>query len=279
MNKNASLDKLCHELTMLPGLLDETVLSEEQSVILARVVKGVSSEKLRQACQKSDMKYWHVIPARDEDADWEEPLRVSDDKFVPVTPFREINGVITAGMFSHVLARELARLSRNGGSFSLLSAAVLNPESLEEQYGQKLVSCLEALLASVMMDHLETCDTIGLLRKGQFLCSLPGLGQLAARNLAEKIQFDFIAQSRPIFMQSNGQGASPAECAIGIVNLLQGECPPVKSLIKRSSAALEIAQLRNGTHIHQESAVTPLENTTLVQSSEKQFLFFGSNAP
>lgn len=276
MNKNERLDKLAEELETLDALLEQPADVEGQSVILSRLLKGVSRDSWLSTRKKHRLKEWHAIPANGVEDFWEEGLVLNTGDEVPVTPFQEIRGLITRSMFAEALKRELKRLARNGGTLSLLSVGLVDKAALEKSYGAARLGHLEALLASVFLSFMDLCDSVGVLRKGQFLCCLFGLGQLAARNLAEKAQAEFLRKISSTMPEFRPVEAAPVQCAVGIVNIAQGEDGNIKTLINRSSFALEMAIERNG-HIFQESSSSPLENATLVQSSEKQFLFFGSS--
>lgn len=279
MSKNAGLDKFASELAILPTILNDSLLDENHSMILTRIIKGVSSEKWRKACKKLNLSEWHAIPARGENSEWEEELELSQGKVIPVTPFREISGIITRSMFVSLLKRELKRITRTGGALSLISAVIINRDELAKNIGRENLNRIEALLASVLLSLLDSCDSIGFLRKGQFLCCLPGIGQLVSRNIAEQAQIKFVKELPSRLAKLAGNSGIGIECALGIVNILQGDNEEVKNLLKRASLALEMAIQRTPEHIYQESSAMQLENTTLVQSSEKQFLFFGSNRP
>lgn len=244
------------------------------AVFLAKMVRGVSCDDWRANNGARSDEGWNAFPAPA--GDDEEELEYGDEN-LPVSPFREVRGALTSGMFGLLLDRELARLARNGGCLSLISAGVADKERLNTAIGDGAVKRLETLLGVTILDRLERCDSLGILRKGQYVVSFPGMGQLAARALAEKIQTSFRDAARPYFPGGGISAGAGAICALGIVNVPQGEGGEVTTLLKRSRAALELALGRRNSHIHQESPYAPFENTTLVQSNEKRFLFFGGD--
>lgn len=248
--------------------------AENRAVFLAKMIQGVSCEdwRAKHAGDKSDG--WSAFPAPD--AGDAEELAYGDGT-LPVSPFREVRGALTSGMFGKLLNRELARLTRNGGCLSLISAGVADEKRLFTALGNGTVKRLETLLGVTLLERLDPCDSLGVLRKGQYVVSFPGMGQLAARSLAEKIQASFEEAARPYFPAGGINAGAGAVCAIGIINIPQGEGGEVPDLIKRAKTALELALTRQKSHIHQESPLASFENTTLVQSNEKRFLFFGGD--
>lgn len=278
MSKNTRPENLAEELAVLPEALKSVSLSQSgQSVVLARVVHGLSPETWEEASQAFSLGSWHALPLCTEGAAEDEALRTEANGLLRVTPFREVSGALTRGMFANLLQRELLRLGRNGGSMSLVTAALASRKEVTTALGAKATERLEAMLGATLLDRLDACDALGLPRRGIFMCSLPGMGQLAARHFAENCQKAFMAASRPFFPAGGLGAGSGGVCAVGIVNIMQGESCTVADLFKRARAALDIALRKEEGHIHQESALAPFEGTTLVHSSEKRFLFFGGD--
>lgn len=272
MSKNTKSDSLAAELASLPDAIEAARETDKNNaVILARYVPGVSESSWNEARREFNLEKWQ---ARDVD---ESPEELADDA-IPIALFRDCGGTLSKKMFDKQLQREVSRLKRNGGSLSLITLAIADRKRLNAALGEGTVDRLEKLLGATILKRLEDCDSLGILRKRQYICSLPGLGQLASRNFAEKIKNDFADAARPFFPTGGISAGQGANCAIGIVNVPQGESGAVPDLLKRAKVALELALNKDKTLIYQEAAFSPLENPTLVQSSEKRFLFFGGDS-
>lgn len=277
MSKNIAPEDLSAEMAAIPGLLKNVGRHEAGApVIVARVARGLSCESWREVFREGGLENWHAWPVSSEVTESHD-LEGPPGYALPVTPFREVAGALTSGMFASLLKRELLRMGRNGGCLSLVTAALSGKGRVGVALGEGAVARLEAMLGSILLSQLEACDALGLLRSGQYICSLPGLGQLGARGFAEKAQQCFVDTARPYFPSGGISAGQGAGCAIGIVNILQGEGGEPAELIKRAKMSLEVALSKEEGHIHQESALSPLEGATLVHSSEKRFLFFGGN--
>lgn len=275
MSKNAGPDLLAQELAAMPDAIKDAQDGRaEEKILLARLIPGLSLEKWRSSSANRQLSQWHAIPA---DAISENDLEEMDWNVgeLCITPFRETGGALTKDMFLRLLKRELSRMNRTGGDMSLLGIAMTDRSRLMAAIGAGAVARLESILGLTVLSMLEGCDSLGILRKGQYLCLLPGFGQLAARNFAEKCQMAFYDAARPFFPTGGISAGSGADCAIGIISIPQGEKPTAKDLLKRAKSSLEIALDRPENHIYQEASALPMENATLVQSSEKRFLFFG----
>lgn len=276
MNKNVERENLAEEIAVMPKALESALGADEDTeVILARLVKGLSLEKWDQASRTWPLSNWHAFPL--EGSQSEKDTSSGESEELSITPFRDVHGALTALMFEKLLARELKRLERNGGSLSLLSIGIADKDRLLTALGGGTVKRLEDLLGNIVLSMLDSCDSLGISKNMEYLCSLPGFGQLAARNFAEKCQRAFEEAAHPFFPSGGINAGKGAECAVGIVNIIQGERVRSKELIRRARKTLEIALNRGEGYIHQETSFTPLEKTTLVQSQEKQFLFFGGD--
>lgn len=264
----------------MPRALESISLSPTgQAVILARLVRGISSEHWQEVSQAFSLNQWQAlpVPVSGDDSEITETLRADGSRVLAVTPFREVDGALTRTMFMKLLRRELMRLSRNGGCMSLVAASICDRRGVTVALGENAVKRLDALLGATLLERLDECDALGVTGRGVFICSLPGMGQLAARHFAETCQRAFRDAARPFF-PAGGLGAGlGGSCALGIVNVLQGDTCTVPELVKRCGVTLELALRKPEQGIHQESAMAPFEGTTLVQSSEKRFLFFGGD--
>lgn len=272
MNKNAEHENLEEEIAVMPKALEfARQRAEGTPVILARLVKNLSLEKWNQACKTWPLSEWRAFPVEEN----KKEIQPADEFFV--SPFRDVRGALTALMFERLLNRELKRLERNGGSLALLSVGIADQERLETALGKASVKRLNDLLGNIILSMLDSCDSLGMAGEAQFLCSLPGMGQLAARDFAERCQHAFEDAAKPFFPSGGVSAGKGAECSIGIVTILQTDRSRGKELIKRAKKTLEAALARKEGSIQQETASAPLDKTTLVQSQEKQFLFFGGD--
>lgn len=267
MSKNAGLEQLGRELTAMPEALEKIRSSDSpESMILARVVEGVSSDSWIQTVKDGPLRNWAALPV-DSAGKMEEG---SENGAAIAIPVRDLGGALAREMFAMLLRREILRIARSGGSLALVTAGVTVDEGPEIPPDKR--EKLEEILGSALSGRLEACDSLGRPRPGQFICCLPGMGQLGARGFAEAAQSAFAAKAVDYCAESH------PVCALGIVAMLPGEHGAPNELMNRARVALEMAMSHPGSHIHQETAQTPLGNATLVQSSEKRFLFFGGEA-
>lgn len=246
-------------------------------MLVVRLVRGLSRQRWQEFCRAFPLSQWCALPVpgaapegrvADLRSDVQPPLP-------PDMPPDALIGALSAELFAAQLSRELLRLARNGGGLSLICTTLSERRRLCVALGDGTVKRLERLLAEILRDNLDACDSLGDMASGRYALLLPGMGQLKARRLAERLQHAFEEQARPLFPTGGISAGTGASCALGIVCVSQGAECRAPDLLGKAEAALNAALEQEHGHIHQETP-TPLgERTTLVHSSEKRFLFFG----
>ena len=124
----------------------------------------------------------------------------------------------------------------------------------------------------------EECDTLGCTGPDRYALLLPGVGVLRARLMAEQIQRIFAVQAAEVIAASGkGKHAAKPVCAIGIACADQGGRPTPEALLSKATQAMNEALTQKHGHICVAGGAALESRNTLVQSSEKRFLFFGGN--
>ena len=96
--------------------------------------------------------------------------------------------------------------------------------------------------------------------------------------LGKTLQKIFAAQAAEITTASGkGKHAAKALCAIGIACADQGGRPTPEALLGKATQAMNDALAQKHGHICIAGGTALETRNTLVQSSEKRFLFFGGN--
>ncbi|MBD5648131.1 MAG: GGDEF domain-containing protein [Desulfovibrio sp.] len=243
--------------------------------IVARVVRGFSHEGWQEFCRAYPLSQWYALPVPDEVATG---VRVADLRADPSCATRPGPGDVLLGalgstMFAAQLERELLRLSRHGGGLSLVAAALAERRRLATALGDGTVARLERILGETLQGLLEACDSLGAQAPGRYILLLPGMGQLRTRRFAEAVQAAFAEAARPFFPTGGITAGSGASCALGVVHVRQERAPRGPDLLRRAGEALDAALAQDEGYIHQETSGS--HGSTLVQSGEKRFLFFG----
>ena len=247
----------------------------DNALLVARVVRGFSHEGWQEYGRAYPLRQWYALPVPDEVATG---VRVADLRADPSCATRPGPGDVLLGalgstMFAAQLERELLRLSRHGGGLSLVAAALAERRRLSTALGDGTVARLERILGETLQGLLEACDSLGSAAPGRYILLLPGMGQLRTRRFAEAVQAAFAEAARPFFPTGGITAGSGASCALGVLHVGQERAPRAQELLTRTWAALDAALDQDEGQIYQETSGN--HGSTLVQSGEKRFLFFG----
>lgn len=265
MSNNADFDALANELRALRQADGAASRSGTESVLVARLLPGFSVNRWREFLRRYPTGRWCACPRG---------LACCPTWAAP----DHLAHLLMAEMFTVQMQRELLRLSRTGGDLALIEAGLYDRCNLEAKLGLQVVQALEAHLVECLRQCREECDTLGCTGPGRYALLLPGVGVLRARLMAEQIQKIFAVHAAEITAASGkGKHAARAVCAIGIACADQGGRPTPESLLGKAAQAINEALAQKHGHISVAGGSALESRNTLVQSSEKRFLFFGGN--
>lgn len=248
--KNNHFEELADQLRAL----DASASSDGEGMLVARYVCHLSPNDWKEFCKKFPNNNWGAVSLSN-------PLLGQLADITPDTWGTKMLLALTTEAFVTQIQRELARLARMGGELSLVGAMPVSKRASDAQQ-EKLMT----LLGEVLLANLEICDSLGLTTQGYPAILMLGAGQFRARNLAESIQRQFAKKASKI--------CKDATCAVGIVGMCQGENLGAQDLLTRLATSLQEA-MTDEQHIRQMGPDSLDARSTLVQSSEKRFLFFG----
>ena len=270
MSNNADFDALASELRALRQADGTTSRSGTESVLVARLLPGFSVNRWQEFLRRYPTGRWCALPAG--------PGLLPDMGGGTGNAPDHLAHLLMAEMFTVQIQRELLRLSRTGGDLALVEAGLCDREHLEARLGLPTVQALEARLVDCLRQCREECDTLGCTGAGRFALLLPGVGVLRARLMGEQIQKIFAVHAAEVTAGSGkGKNAVKALCALGIACADQGGRPTPEALLGKATQAMHEALAQKHGHICVAGGAALESRNTLVQSSEKRFLFFGGN--
>lgn len=164
MSNNAEFDALARELRALreEGCGDAVARTRE-AMLVVRLVRGLSRQRWQEFCRAFPLSQWCALPVpgaapegrvADLRSDVQPPLP-------PDMPPDALIGALSAELFAAQLSRELLRLARNGGGLSLICTTLSERRRLCVALGDGTVKRLERLLAEILRDNLDACDSLG----------------------------------------------------------------------------------------------------------------------
>jgi len=270
MSNNADFDALASELRALRQADGAASRSGTESVLVARLLPGFSVSRWQEFLRRYPTGRWCALPAG--------PGLLPDMSGGAGNAPDHLAHLLMAEMFTVQIQRELLRLSRTGGDLALLEASLCDRDNLEARLGLPTVQALETRLVDCLRQCREECDTLGCTGPGRFALLLPGVGVLRARLMAEQIQKIFSVHAAEVTAASGkGKHAAKVACALGIACADQGGRPSPEALLGKAAQAIDEAVAQKHGHICIAGGAALESRNTLVQSSEKRFLFFGGN--
>lgn len=267
MSNNADFDALANELRALRLADGAASRSGTESVLVARLLPGFSVNRWREFLRRYPTGRWCAPPAG--------PGLPPDMSGGCGNAPDHLAHLLMAEMFTVQIQRELLRLSRTGGDLALVETRPVRPRNLGgSSLGQPTVQALEVCLVDCSRQCREECDTLGLHRARPLCPAAAGCGR-AAR------PFDGRTDTKNICGPSCGnnrclwQGQTHRQGPVCHWHSLcrSGADRPPEALLGKATQAMSDALAQKHGHICIAGGTALETRNTLVQSSEKRFLF------
>lgn len=185
-----------------------------------------------------------------------------------------LTGLPNRRAFARHLEAELERTRRGRGDLSLVILDIDHFKSVNDNYGHPCGDEVLLRLASQLQTSVRLYDLAARIGGEEFAIVLPGASALKAQALCERILQRFASTG----MDCPGVPPFHVTFSGGIATCTTGVTCPASLLVDRADKALYEAKQagRNRIYVHREPGITHPERSTLVESSEKQFLFSGN---
>ena len=263
MSSNAEFDALLKELR---GLRDAGENNGDPGLLIMRRVHELSPEKWARFRQRHPNSRWGVV-ALDDSRLTRTLSAVLERSAADICPDacpppsadgQVLTRLLSFNLFHAQLERDLLRLQRNGGQLALICMA-LTADARAREGSEEAI----AHLAEQAVRLMESCDTLGALPDRGLALTLPGIGPLRARALANRLSEAYRA----------GDGQRHP-CGFAVLGLAQPMTLRADDLLERIAHLLARA-CACPEAVAAETLRPTGQPDTLVQSREKRFLFFG----
>lgn len=263
MSSNAEFDALLKELR---GLRDPGERDTAPGLLVMRRVHDLSPEAWERFRQRHPNSRWGVV-ALDDSRLTRTLSAVLERSAADICPDacpppqdgeQVLTRLLSFNLFHAQLERDLLRLHRNGGQLALICMALTEEARAREGSTEAI-----AHLAEQVTRLMESCDTLGALPDGGLALTLPGIGPLRARALANRLSEAYRAE--------DGQRHP---CGFAVLGLAQPMEMRADDLLERIVPLLARA-CACPEAVASETLRPTGQPDTLVQSREKRFLFFG----
>ena len=274
MNNTTEFNALTDELLAFQRIADMearnlSTKKKKDAVLVARLLPGIDIGRWRELCRNNLCGRWCALPVGPSIFSEPEETEYSDDGAL------RLGHMLLNELLTEQIQRELLRLSRTGGELAILEATIQGRDALAIQLDSHTLVALEAGLVTCLTNIREECDSLGVTSPGRYVLLLPGVGILHARLLAEDIQKKFQTLSQQLCPLP--QDCLSPTCAVGIVCTDSHAHLTPSILLQQCEDALSHALTQQRGHISIAGGEALEQRRSLVHSSEKRFLFFGSN--
>ncbi|MBO4301692.1 MAG: GGDEF domain-containing protein [Desulfovibrio sp.] len=275
MNNATEFNDLNDELIAFQHMADKETKGQRKkdhdAVLVARLLPGINIGRWRKICRDKLSGRWCALsvgPSLFSEPDYSEK---SDEGAL------HLAHMLLNEMVIDQIQRELLRLSRTGGELAIVEVTLRNRETLYKQLSQKAFDALDAGLVTCLTQIREECDSLGNTGPGRYVLLLPGVGMLHARLMAEDVQKNFMALAKQLCQLPTDCQTEPPSCAVSIVCTDPHTHSTPAALLQQCEQALGDALSQGQGHISIAGGEALDKRSSLVHSSEKRFLFFGSN--
>lgn len=256
--------------------MTESSSATEATSVLAvtRLFQGLDADTWRDIAERHQLEGWLPVElSRDSCTNLREWQRTIEE-MARQRDTDPLTGLPNRRAFTRHLEAELERTRRGRGDLSLVILDIDHFKSVNDSYGHPCGDEVLLRLASQLQTSVRLYDLAARIGGEEFAIVLPGASALKAQALCERILQRFASTGMdcpgvPPFHVTFSGGI--ATCSIGVT------CPAALLVDRADKALYEAKQAgRNRIHVHREPGITHPERSTLVESSEKQFLFSGN---
>lgn len=251
-------------------------LPEGEGPVLAvtRLFPGLDARGWREIAERHQLEGWLPIElARGTCANLRE-LQRTIEIMARQRDTDPLTGLANRRAFTRHLEAELERARRGRGDLSLVILDIDHFKSINDSYGHPCGDEVLLRLAAQLQSSVRLYDLAARIGGEEFALVLPGASTLKAQALCERILQRFASTE----MECPGVPPFRVTFSGGVATCSAGLICPAATLIELADKALYEAKQagRNRILAHREPGSPDAERSTLVQSSEKQFLFSGN---
>ncbi len=241
---------------------------------VTRLFQGLDADTWRDIAERHQLEGWLPVElSRDSCTNLREWQRTIEE-MARQRDTDPLTGLPNRRAFTRHLEAELERTRRGRGDLSLVILDIDHFKSVNDNYGHPCGDEVLLRLASQLQTSVRLYDLAARIGGEEFAIVLPGASALKAQALCERILQRFASTG----MDCPGVPPFHVTFSGGIATCTTGVTCPASLLVDRADKALYEAKQagRNRIYVHRKPGITHPERSTLVESSEKQFLFSGN---
>ncbi|GAB1409236.1 hypothetical protein MASR1M90_03900 [Desulfovibrionales bacterium] len=262
-------DTLVREMQRIEDVIRSKVTGQDQTA-LVRLVSDQDETNWPALLREHGLYQWVVCALGKERFPVLSQLLEQIDDLEEQKDHDPLTGLRNRRAFDHALGLEIERATRFQTPLSLALLDLDDFKQVNDTYGHPCGDKVLQKIASLLRAETRKIDITARYGGEEFAILLPGTGLMRAQKLLERI----VLQTRTASVQC-GASAVSITCSIGLASYRGKAAPDRATLIREADKALYRAKQAGKNRL--ESAplldLGPHRDTTLVQQSEKKFLF------
>lgn len=274
VGESGLVSRLTAELAKIAGLLSSGLADPKKNpdtVLLGRMVQGLTPEIWRDLARKHDLDSWLAIPMNPDAKDSLGSVTAILDQLIYQRDHDALTGLANRRHFDNYLKQEAQRAIRNHTSLSLVLLDLDNFKGINDTYGHPCGDHVLKEIGRFLNDGHRAFELVARIGGDEFAVVLPGSSCWNTKGMLDRVCGEFSRHA----MQCENSPEFTIQFSAGIA----GVGPEIgyagaEDLIKQADKALYEAKRKGKNQVCiMESAEGQGPSQCMVLSQEKKFLF------
>ena len=238
-----------------------------------RLFSGISLQQWRSIVRRLELKGWLTLPIDRDIYPHLTVLQESLDELSYQSEHDALTGLANRRSFDRFLDLEMERAQRAGSALSLAIIDLDDFKRVNDTHGHVAGDEVLVRLAKIISSNKRRYDLAARIGGEEFAIVLPGIGQVRSAKVVDRIRQD-LEESAFSFP---GSGVVTVSCSAGIASYRGTTRFSPKDFFELADKALYSAKSagKNRTELAPMPDIEQAARPSLVQASEKRFLFTG----
>ncbi len=240
-----------------------------------RLCPGLSLEKWPALAERYGLREWLAVPMRRSEYPFLEQIQQALADLAYQTEHDPLTSLSNRRAFDRLLEQELERARRSGASLALAMFDLDNFKAINDTRGHPCGDEVLVGAARTLITSTRRYDVTARLGGEEFALLMPETGLIKARAIVERVLTGIRSQR---FDCGDERGALSVTCSAGLVCYKGLSDAPTPNLLALADKALYQAKAEGKDRVVTAplADLVPPRRESIVESSEKKFLFTGS---
>ncbi|MGE4293413.1 MAG: GGDEF domain-containing protein [Desulfovibrio sp.] len=238
-----------------------------------RLFSGITLQQWRSIARRLELKGWLTLPIDRDIYPHLTVLQESLDELSYQSDHDALTGLANRRAFDRVLDLEMERAARAENALSLAVIDLDDFKRINDTHGHVAGDEVLVRLARIISGNKRRYDLAARIGGEEFAIVLPGIGQVRSAKVVERIRCDLLESG----FSAPGSGSFQVSCSAGIASYRGTARLSPREFFELADKALYAAKNsgKNRTELAPMPDIEQASRPSLVQASEKRFLFTG----